>query len=126
MRYSLWLAGLKAINSFGPSTWNGLPHNLHHSDSQTSFVQALKSHCGKKTKLLTRHPYSSAKLPQWKDCITCSLVCVSVPVCVCVCVCAHGCVFVGVCISVYVCLCVNKTVDYFIAAWLGLLLYMPG
>ena len=36
--------GQRSFSHVGPSTWNGLPYTLRHSDSQTSFRQALKTH----------------------------------------------------------------------------------
>ena len=36
--------GQRSFSHIGPSTWNGLPYTLRHSDSQTSFRQALKAH----------------------------------------------------------------------------------
>ena len=36
--------GQRSFSRVGPSTWNGLPYTLRHSDSQTSFRQALKTH----------------------------------------------------------------------------------
>ena len=36
--------GQRSFSHVGPSTWNGLPYTLRHSDSQTSLRQALKTH----------------------------------------------------------------------------------
>ena len=36
--------GQRSFSHVGPSTWNCLPYSLRHSDSQTSFRQALKTH----------------------------------------------------------------------------------
>ena len=36
--------GQRSFSHVGPSTFNGLPYSLRHSDSQTSFRQALKTH----------------------------------------------------------------------------------
>ena len=36
--------GQRLFSHIGPSTWNGLPYSLRHSDSQTSFRQALKTY----------------------------------------------------------------------------------
>ena len=36
--------GQRSLSHVGPSTWNGLPYTLRHSDPQTSFRQALKTH----------------------------------------------------------------------------------
>ena len=36
--------GQRSFSHVSPSTWNGLPCNLRHSDSQTSFRQVLKIH----------------------------------------------------------------------------------
>ena len=36
--------GQRSFSHVSPSTWNGLPYTLHHSDSKTPFRQALKTH----------------------------------------------------------------------------------
>ena len=36
--------GQRSFSHVGRSTWTGLPYSLRHSDSQTSFRQALKTH----------------------------------------------------------------------------------
>ena len=43
-RYSSKAFGQRSFSHVTPSAWNGLPYGLHHSDSKTSFKQALKTH----------------------------------------------------------------------------------
>ena len=88
-----------------------LSYNFRHSDSHTSFKQALKIHLFKQS-FWPSVPVLFINFPSHTYHILCWCVCVCVRVCVCVCVC----VCVRECVRACLCLLMARVIVY-LNAW---------